>query len=72
MNYKNQAINEDLSLAKIKLMLTSVVIVIIAKEKIKNFEREGIIYMILIISKYKILLELGGLRGICLIILSLA
>jgi len=72
MNYKNQVINEDLSLAEIKLMLTSVVIIIIAKEEIKNFGREGIIYMILIISKYEILLELRGLQGICLIILSFA
>ena len=72
MNYKNQAISKDLFLAKIKLMLTSVVIVIIAKGKIKNFEGQSVIYIIPIISKYGILLKLGELRGICLIILSFA
>ena len=72
MNCKNQAISKDLFLAKIKLMLTSVVIVIIAKGKIKNFEGKSVIYIIPIISKYGILLKLGELRGICLIILSFA
>ena len=72
MNYKNQVVSKNLSLAKIELMLTSVVVVIVAKEEIKNSEREGIIYTILIASKYKILLELGGLQDICLIILSFA
>ena len=72
MNYKNQVVSKDLSLAKIKLMLISMVIVIVAKEEIKNFGGEGITYTILIISKYEILLELGGLRGIYLIILFLA
>ena len=72
INYKNQAINEDLSLAKIKLMLTSVIIVIIAKGEIKNFRKEGVIYTIPIASKYGILPKSGGLRSVCLIILSLA
>ena len=53
-------------------MLTSVVIIIIAKGKIKNFKGKGIIYTIPITSKYGILLKLGELRGICLIILSFA
>ena len=71
MDYKNQAINKDLSLAKIKPILISVVIiVIIVKGKIKNFGKEGVIYTISITSKYGILPELRGLRGICLIILS--
>ena len=72
MNYKNQAINKDLFLAEIELMLTSVVVIIIAKEEIKNFKKEGVIYTILITSKYKILPKLGGLQSIYLIILSLA
>ena len=72
MNYKNQAISEDLFLTKIKLMLTNVVIIIIAKGKIKNSGKESIIYTILIAGKYGILFELGELRSICLIILSLA
>ena len=72
MDYKNQAINEDLSLAKIELMLTSVVVVIIAEEEIKNFGKEGVIYMILITGKHGILPKLGELWDICLIILSLA
>ena len=70
MDYKNQAISEDLSLAEIELMLTSVVV--IAEEEIKNFGGEGVIYTIPIIGKYGILPELGGLQDICLIILSLA
>ena len=46
MNYKNQAISEDLSLAKIKLMLTSmIIIIIIAKKEIKNFKRKSVIYI---------------------------
>ena len=61
MNYKNQAISKDLFLAKIKLMLTSVVIVIVAKGEIKNSGEKGVIYMILIASKYRILLKLRGL-----------
>ena len=72
INYKNQAINKDLSLAKIELILTNVVIVIIVKGKIKNFRRKGVIYTIPIASKYGILLKSKKLRGICLIILSLA
>ena len=48
-------------LAKIKLMLINVVIVIIAKKEIKNFEGKGIIYTISIASKYKILLKSGEL-----------
>ncbi len=55
MNYENQAINKDLSLVKIKLMLISVVIVIITKEEIKNFKKKSIIYTIFIASKCKIL-----------------
>ena len=61
INYKNQAISKDLSLAKIKLILTSVVIIIVAKEKIKNFGGEGVIYTILIISKHEILPKSGEL-----------
>ena len=72
MDYKNQAISKGLFLAEIKLVLTNVVIIIIAKGEIKNFEGESIIYTILIASKYKILLKLGELRGIYLIILFLA
>ena len=72
MNYKNQAINKDLFLTKIKLILTSVIVIIIAKGEIKNSKREGLIYTILITSKYKILLELKELRDVYLIILSLA
>jgi len=72
MNCKNQAISKDLFLAKIKLILTNVIVIIITKGKIKNSKGEGIIYTILIISKYKILPKLGKLRGICLIILFLA
>jgi len=53
-------------------MLTNVVVVIIAKGEIKNFERKGIIYTISIASKRGILSKSGRLRGICLIILSLA
>ena len=53
-------------------MLTSVVVVIVTKEEIKNSKGEGVIYTILTIGKYGILLELGGLRSICLIILSFA
>ena len=53
-------------------MLTSIVVIIIAKGEIKNFKKEGIIYTILITSKYEILLKSGGLRGICLIILFFA
>ena len=70
MNCKNQAISKDLSLAEIKLILISVIVVIIIKKEIKNFERESVIYIILITSKYGILLELGRLQGICLVILS--
>ena len=72
MDYKNQAISEDLFLTEIEPMLTSVVVVAIAKGKIKNSEGEGVIYTIPIIGKYGILPELRGLRGICLVILSLA
>tara|TARA_R110002060_G_scaffold74212_1_gene83377 strand:- start:446 stop:607 length:162 start_codon:yes stop_codon:yes gene_type:complete len=53
-------------------MLTNVVVIIIAKKEIKNFKKKGIIYTIFITSKCGILLKSGGLRGICLIILSLA
>ena len=53
-------------------MLISVVIIIIIKKEIKNSEGKGVIYMILITGKYKILPELRELRGICLIILSFA
>ena len=72
MDYKNQAVSKDLSLAEIKLILISVIVVIIIKKEIKNFERESVIYIILITSKYAILLELGRLQGICLVILSFA
>ena len=72
MDYKNQAISEDLFLAKIKPILTNVVVVVIAKEEIKNSGKKDVIYTILIISKHRILPELRKLRGICLIILSLA
>ena len=72
MNYKNQTISKDLFLAEIELMLTSVVVIVVAKGEIKNSGREGVIYTIPIISKHGILLELRRLRGICLIILSLA
>ena len=72
MNYKNQAISEDLSLAKIKLILISIIIIVIAKREIKNFKEEGVIYTIPIISKYKILLKSRELRGVCLIVLFLA
>ena len=67
MDYKNQAVSKDLSLAEIKLILISVIVVIIIKKEIKNFERESVIYIILITSKYGILLELGRLQGICLL-----
>jgi len=60
-----------LFLAKIKLMLTSIIIIVIAKKEIKN-SKKGIIYTILITSKYKILLKSKGLQGIYLIILSFA
>ena len=70
MDYKNQAISEDLSLTEIEPMLTSMVVVAVVKGEIKNFEGEGVIYTILIISKYGILPKPGGLRGICLIVLS--
>ena len=50
-------------------MLTSIIVVIIVKEKIKNFKRKSVIYTIFIASKYEILLESEGLRGIYLIIL---
>mgnify|MGYP003662998441 CR=1 FL=1 len=53
-------------------MLTSVIVVVIAKGEIKNSEKESVIYMIPIASKHGILLKSGGLRGICLIVLSLA
>ena len=72
MDYKNQAISEDLFLAEIKFILTSVIVVIIIKEEIKNSKEEGVIYTIFIASKYEILPKSGGLRGICLIILSFA
>ena len=72
MDYKNQAISENLSLAEIEPMLISVVVVIITKGEIKNSEGKGVIYTIPIASKYEILPKLGGLRGICLVILFLA
>ena len=72
MNYKNQVISEDLFLAKIEPMLTSVIIIVIVKGKIKNSKEEGVIYTIPIISKYKILLKSRELRGVCLIVLFLA
>ena len=72
MNYKNQAVSKDLFLTEIELMLTSVVVIIVAKEEVKNSKRKGVIYTILIASKYGILLKSGGLRGICLVILFLA
>jgi len=71
IDYKNQAISKDLFLAKIKLMLTNVVVVIIIKREIKNSEEEGVIYTILIASKYGILPKSGKLQGIYLVILSL-
>ena len=51
-------------------MLTSVVV--IAEEEIKNFGGEGVIYTIPTIGKYGILPELGGLRGIYLVVLFFA
>ena len=42
-------------------MLTNVIIIIIAKGKIKNSKKEGVIYIIPIASKYGILLKSGGL-----------
>ena len=48
------------------------IVVVIAKGEIKNFKGESVIYTILIISKYEILLKLGGLQDVYLIILSLA
>ena len=59
-------------MAKIKLMLTNVIVIVIIKGKIKNFEREGIIYTILIASKYKILPKSGRLQDIYLVVLFLA
>jgi len=59
-------------LAKIELMLINMIIIIIAKGKIKNFGRKGVIYIIPITSKHEILLKLGKLQGIYLIILFLA
>ena len=59
-------------MAKIKLMLTSVVVVVVIKGKIKNFKGEGVIYTILITSKYGILPKSRELQGICLVILSFA
>ena len=53
-------------------MLTSIIVIIITKGKIKNSGEKDVIYTILIISKHRILPELRKLRGICLIILSLA
>ena len=61
MNYKNQAISKNLFLVKIKLMLTNVIVIVIAKGEIKNSKEKGVIYTILIISKHKILLKLKGL-----------
>jgi len=52
-------------------MLTNVVVVIIIKREIKNSEEEGVIYTILIASKYGILPKSGKLQGIYLVILSL-
>ena len=72
MDYKNQAISENLSLAKIELILISIIIIIIAKGKIKNSRGKGVIYTIPTAGKYGILLKLGELRGICLVILSFA
>jgi len=53
-------------------MLTNMVIIVIVKGEIKNFEGEGVIYTILIVSKYEILPKLGELQGICLVVLSFA
>jgi len=72
MNYKNQIVSKDLSLVEIKFMLTNMVIIVIVKGEIKNFEGEGVIYTILIVSKYEILPKLGELQGICLVVLSFA
>ena len=72
MDYKNQVVSEDLSLAEIKPILTSVVVVIIAEGEIKNSGREGVIYMIPTVGKHGILPESGGLRDISLVVLSLA
>ena len=72
MNYKNQVVSKDLSLTKIKPIFTNVIIIIIAKGKIKIFKRKGVIYIILIISKHEILPKLRELRSIYLIILSFA
>ena len=44
-----------MSLAKIKLIFTNVIVIIIAKREIKNFKEKGVIYIILTTSKYKIL-----------------
>lgn len=72
MDYKNQAVSEDLSLAEIEPMLTSVVVVVVAEEEIKNSGGEGVIYTIPTAGKHGILPESGGLRGVCLVVLSLA
>ena len=72
MNYKNQAISKNLSLAKIKLILINVVVIVVVKKEIKNFEKKSVIYTIPTTSKYEILLKSRKLQGICLIILSLA
>ena len=53
-------------------MLTNIIIIIIAKGEIKNSEGEGVIYIILIISKHGILPKSGELRDIYLVILFLA
>jgi len=53
-------------------MLTSIIVVVITEGKIKNFKEKGIIYTILIISKYEILPKSGELRGVCLVVLSFA
>ena len=53
------------------MLINVIIIIIIAKGKIKNSKGKGVIYTIPIASKYGILLKLGKLRSICLIILSL-
>ena len=72
MDYKNQAVSKDLSLAEIKLMLTSIIVIIITKGKIKNSGEKDVIYTILIISKHRILPKSKKLQDIYLIILSFA
>jgi len=53
-------------------MLTSIIVIIITKGKIKNSGEKDVIYTILIISKHRILPKSKKLQDIYLIILSFA